>query len=384
MVSAFWLSENAGPAVVDFVRPRIVIPRWLLDEDEQTRVMLLRHEVEHVRAGDTRVLLVAAVVDAIIPWNLPVRWMLRRLRLALEIDCDRRVIHSVGSVGRYGLALVRVGERHESRIPAAACFFDSPIGLEHRIHAMSNHSRRRPIGGVSCVAAMMFVATIAGAWTPWPTARHSRFPQNLSIDRSSAITSVSAQSRLPSTKTLEKSVTTPCRSWRSAAAILALPIVGATACIGPNPQASGSSPKVETAARAMIDRTFLDDSLKTPISADPSTPARVWALPVADSVMRKTASAAYENAQAAEKGSGATIWMLAESTGNVIASAVVPPDSETMANRSRAAFPPRDGYSFEATVRQFPQIPVQRRGLEFTLITRKVVIQADTVTGDPS
>jgi hypothetical protein len=163
-----WLSTHAGPAVTGVVRLRIIMPRWLLDEDAATRTLLLRHEVEHVRAGDTRLLMAAAVVRIAFPWNAPVLWMIRRLQLAIEIDCDQRVVRSGGSVARYGLALVRVGERHVSPLPAAAFFLDSPIDLEHRIHALRGGRAKRPVVAAASMTAMVAVAIIVGAWMPWP------------------------------------------------------------------------------------------------------------------------------------------------------------------------------------------------------------------------
>jgi hypothetical protein len=87
----------------------------------------------------------------------------------------------------------------------------------------------------------------------------------------------------------------------------------------------------------------------------------------------------YENADAAQRGSGATIWILAESSGNVIAGTVVPPAGDTTTTRSRARLE-NGPYSFAETVRLFPQTAVARRGLEFALIRSRMVLQSDTVT----
>ena len=56
------VAENAGPAVVGFFRPRVVIPAWALSLAHTSREMLLRHEAEHVRAGDSRALLSSEIV----------------------------------------------------------------------------------------------------------------------------------------------------------------------------------------------------------------------------------------------------------------------------------------------------------------------------------
>lgn len=109
------LAPDTGPAVVGFLRPRVVLPSWVMSLDVRERALLLRHELEHLRAGDTRTLLVAELVVAVLPWNAAMWWMVRRLRLAIEMDCDTRVIRSVGSIYEYASMLLGVGEHYGAR-----------------------------------------------------------------------------------------------------------------------------------------------------------------------------------------------------------------------------------------------------------------------------
>ena len=57
-IGPVFVADDDGPAVVGWLRPRIVIPSWVLAEDSSTQTLMLRHELEHLRAGDTRLLLV--------------------------------------------------------------------------------------------------------------------------------------------------------------------------------------------------------------------------------------------------------------------------------------------------------------------------------------
>ncbi len=86
------VAEDIGPAVFGLVRPAIVVPRWLLDEAAATRDAAMSHENQHIAARDPVLLLVALLLLALAPWNLPLWWQLRRLRLAIEVDCDTRVL----------------------------------------------------------------------------------------------------------------------------------------------------------------------------------------------------------------------------------------------------------------------------------------------------
>src|SRR5204863_9196512 len=106
------VARDSGPAVVGFFHPRIVIPEWAVSIERATRDLLLLHELEHIRAGDSRALVGAEVLLICAPWNAALWWMARQLRLAIEIDCDARVIRSGEKTREYALLLLAVGERY--------------------------------------------------------------------------------------------------------------------------------------------------------------------------------------------------------------------------------------------------------------------------------
>ncbi|MFQ5810724.1 MAG: TonB family protein [Armatimonadota bacterium] len=105
------VSRNVGPAIVGLSSTAIVVPRWLLDAGPATQRLALLHEREHLRAGDTRLLLFALVAVALAPWNLAIWWQLHRLRAAVELDCDRRVLRTGVVPKAYADALLHIGER---------------------------------------------------------------------------------------------------------------------------------------------------------------------------------------------------------------------------------------------------------------------------------
>ena len=137
------VSHDVGPAVVGLMRTRIVLPSWALDLAAPQREMMLRHEQEHVAAGDPRLVLCGALAAAAFPWNPGVWFMLRRLRLAVEVDCDRRVVRD-GNLDLRGYAelLLTVGSRRS--VPAYGVGFS--VGrpfLEERIDRMTLPTGRR-------------------------------------------------------------------------------------------------------------------------------------------------------------------------------------------------------------------------------------------------
>jgi beta-lactamase regulating signal transducer with metallopeptidase domain len=105
------LTENLGPAVAGIGDPVVFMPRWVLALDEASQRLLLEHELEHARRRDTTLLLGGAVTAAMLPWNPVVWWMVRRLRLAVERDCDARVLAAHPNVRRYADLLLTAASR---------------------------------------------------------------------------------------------------------------------------------------------------------------------------------------------------------------------------------------------------------------------------------
>jgi TonB family protein len=161
------VSAATGPAVVGFVRGRIVLPAWALEWDEERQRMMVEHEREHLRARDPLLLLLGLAAAAAVPWNAALWWQLRRLRLAMEVDCDARVLRRRVDVRAYGLLLLDVGRLASSgRVPTLA-LTEPPSFLERRIRTMTNRTlersfRRAALPAAVCVGALVLAAAIPG------------------------------------------------------------------------------------------------------------------------------------------------------------------------------------------------------------------------------
>jgi len=104
------LTDSVGPATFGLVRPRVLVPRWVLALPSMQRRYVLRHEDEHRKASDQRLLFVMSLTLLLMPWNLALWWQLRRLRLAVEMDCDNRVVGALGNPRAYGELLFKIGQ----------------------------------------------------------------------------------------------------------------------------------------------------------------------------------------------------------------------------------------------------------------------------------
>jgi beta-lactamase regulating signal transducer with metallopeptidase domain len=158
-----------GPALLGLPRPRVVLPRWSLGLDADSLEMILLHEGEHARAGDALLLPAAALAVVMAPWNPALWWQLRRIRAALELDCDARVLARGVSPGRYGRLLLALGAERQRGSLAVAGLARPASLLERRLTTMVNGTKRgspaRRLGAAGIVLGLVILACEAPAPT---------------------------------------------------------------------------------------------------------------------------------------------------------------------------------------------------------------------------
>lgn len=113
------LTDAVGPSAVGTLSPGILLPQWAAELDEPLLTLVLQHEREHLAARDPLLLLGALVAVVLVPWNLPIWWAWQRLRLAMEVDCDARVLRAQPDVRRYAQLLLLTAQ-HVVRTPWAS------------------------------------------------------------------------------------------------------------------------------------------------------------------------------------------------------------------------------------------------------------------------
>jgi beta-lactamase regulating signal transducer with metallopeptidase domain len=165
------VSAEFGPAVVGIVRPRIVLPAWVLSAAESDRRIVLAHEREHLRARDTFWQLAGLALAVAMPWNAALWWQLKRLRLAIEMDCDSRVVgrHRLDPI-RYGELLIRAHTSASSTMGSALALVQGRSSLGQRIDALVGLPRR---SATRVAEAMLGSLAFAGAvaFVPAPAIR---------------------------------------------------------------------------------------------------------------------------------------------------------------------------------------------------------------------
>ena len=166
------VSSDFGPAVVGVVRPEIVLPEWALAMRESDRRIIVAHETEHRQAHDPLLVAVALIVVAALPWNAALWWQLRRLRLAIEIDCDRRVVSGhAHDPHAYGVLLLATRERAIRVTPGLAMAMAAMrSGLGRRVEALVG---ARPRSAVRRLIALAAAVVLAGGIVSVPAPRLS-------------------------------------------------------------------------------------------------------------------------------------------------------------------------------------------------------------------
>lgn len=171
-----YVTEGVGPAVVGLLRPRIVVPKWVTLAPPQLQSAVIAHEQSHLDARDPQLLTLALTLLVFMPWNLPLWWQLRRLRYAIEVDCDARVLEGGIDPAHYGETLISVGERQSAYIGAVAAMSESRSFLEERIRIMTSKPVRWRAVGVVALAGISLALTALAAQVSPPNV-HKAAPQ---------------------------------------------------------------------------------------------------------------------------------------------------------------------------------------------------------------
>jgi beta-lactamase regulating signal transducer with metallopeptidase domain len=166
--TAVRVSEHAGPAIMGLLHPEIVVPRWLLARASSEQRMALAHETEHLRARDHLLLACGSLAVVLLPWNPCVWWMFSRLRLAIELDCDARVLKQGMEPRSYGSLLIDLAEQSFGLRMGAPALVDGASHLQTRVMAMKKETHRfaRVRGSIIGLAALSLVVVACEAKLP--------------------------------------------------------------------------------------------------------------------------------------------------------------------------------------------------------------------------
>jgi beta-lactamase regulating signal transducer with metallopeptidase domain len=167
--TAVRVAPNSGPAVLGLLRAEIVVPRSLLERSAEEQRLILIHEREHLRARDHLLLAGAWLVAIALPWHPAVWALISRLRLAIELDCDARVLRTGESAKSYGALLIDVAAHHGGIRIGALALADGPSHLERRILAMNAPRKRHALAYGALLTGVGALLVLAACEAKVPT-----------------------------------------------------------------------------------------------------------------------------------------------------------------------------------------------------------------------
>jgi len=162
---------KAGPAVVGFLRPRIVTPSDFEDRfDPRERSVIITHEAIHLKRQDARVNALVAFTRVVVWFNPLVHIAAHYLRIDQELACDATVIERHPNARRsYAGALLKA--QLAARPLPLGCYWpsDADHPLTERIAMLKRNApgRTRRLAGATMLATVASGASLA-AWAALP------------------------------------------------------------------------------------------------------------------------------------------------------------------------------------------------------------------------
>jgi beta-lactamase regulating signal transducer with metallopeptidase domain len=166
------LSGLKGPVAAGVIRPVVFVPEEWHQWPDETRRIVLDHELAHHRRRDPLWRWIAGIACVIHGGNPLVIWMVRRLTIQCEFACDAMVLEKGVAVRDYANLLCDFAEARPPSGPVLAMAASS--SLESRVRRLL--SPRPPKGAAGLVVLSVLVLTLAAALPMFGSAKIAPAP----------------------------------------------------------------------------------------------------------------------------------------------------------------------------------------------------------------
>ena len=172
--NVFKASRNdVGPAVVGVLKPRVIVPEnfhSVFSVDEQK--LILAHEQSHIKAGDLRANLIAAIIKALNWFNPLVYIAFDYFRIDQEFACDERVMRTHSAQRKlYAETLLKSQLMFQHTAPFSCAWKPSGMHpLKQRVGKLKNGEPTMTRRTLGLAALAVSAATIgSAAWATMAT-----------------------------------------------------------------------------------------------------------------------------------------------------------------------------------------------------------------------
>ncbi len=156
-------SEVSSPALLGFLRPRLLLPDRLVDAfDHASLRLLFLHELAHAKRRDILVNWAATLVHVVHWFNPLVAIALARMRCDRELATDSLVLRGEPEMERrrYGETLIRLLEfaAQPGLLPGAVGVLEDKADLKRRMVMIAHHRREHVLGSALAVGLFLVLA----------------------------------------------------------------------------------------------------------------------------------------------------------------------------------------------------------------------------------
>jgi len=246
---ALCLSDQVQvPTAIGFLKPAVVIPRWLMHELSPAQLnQVVLHELAHLRRWDDWTNLAQQIVKALLFFHPAVWWIERRISLEREMACDDAVLAETASPRAYAECLAHLAEK--SFLQRGVALAQAAVGRMRqtslrvaKILDANRPGEARPTWkpAVALVAGFAMVCVVGVSRVPTLVAFQDSVPPR-AVSPAPVIASNAALDRVEGLHVLPTAAITRTAAWKPAAPARPARVVKARSEVGAAvPSSSGS------------------------------------------------------------------------------------------------------------------------------------------------
>lgn len=155
-VPMYFVEQVETPITVGFLRPTILLPDTELDEEEKE--IIIRHELQHIKAGDMFFNIVDVLLVSIHWFNPIVYLWVREVKVLQELRCDEKVVANMDDEQRYSYSqLILFFVNKEEKNLLAASLSGGAKRVSERIEKIMDNKNKKKLSIAFAIVLCMSI-----------------------------------------------------------------------------------------------------------------------------------------------------------------------------------------------------------------------------------